>query len=43
MKKEIPASVTEERLIAYFHHELEEREQKEVEEWLSVSEQHRKI
>lgn len=43
MKKEIPASISEEQLIAYFHHELEEKEQKEVEEWLAVSKQHREI
>lgn len=43
MKKEIPTSVSEEQLIAYFRHELEEKEQKEVEEWLAASEEHRKI
>lgn len=43
MQKEIPASIPEEQLIAYFRHELEEEKEKEVEEWLTVSEQHRKI
>ena len=43
MKKKIPTSTSEEQLIAYFCHELKDKEQQEVEEWLAASEQHRKI
>lgn len=43
MKKEIPASISEGRLIAYFRQELGEQERTEVEEWLAASESHRKI
>lgn len=43
MKKEIPAFISEGRLIAYFRQELGEQERKEVEEWLAASENHRKI
>jgi hypothetical protein len=34
MKKKIPTSTSEEQLIAYFCHELKDKEQQEVEEWL---------
>lgn len=43
MKKEIPTSIPEEQLIAYFRQELNKKERQEVEEWLAASENHRKI
>ena len=42
MQKEIPTSISEERLIAYFRQESEDTERQEIEEWLAASEQHRK-
>ncbi len=43
MKKESQEIISEERLLAYFHQELEGEERKAVENWLSASEEHRKF